>query len=167
LSLLADETRDLRCIFHDVPRIVVQLHPDKDISGEKLSFRGFFFTRHKFDNVLFRNQDVREKRLASLPFRSFPAGTVSPGSQNPEYVCTTYHLKAIGLSQYKFDDLHEAEIDDARKVDTMITTMMTTDVEARVCLGVGHVTFFSSTFDPVRNCLIFSVTILSYPSGNP
>ena len=40
-----------------------------------------------------------------------------------------------------------------RKMDTMITTMITTDVEARVCFGVGHVTFFSSTFEPARNCL--------------
>ncbi len=30
---------------------------------------------------------------------------------------------------------------------------MTTEVEAKVCLGVGHVTFLSSVFAPFRNWL--------------
>ena len=43
-----------------------------------------------------------------------------------------------------------------RTKDTMTTTIITTDVEARVCFGVGHATFFSSTIVSAKNCLIFA-----------
>ena len=49
----------------------------------------------------------------------------------------------------------------------MSTTMMTTDVEARVCLGVGHVTFLSSTFEPARNSLNFSITTFTLSIRHP
>ena len=54
-----------------------------------------------------------------------------------------------------------------RKPDTMITTMMTTDVEASVCYGVGQVTFLSSTLEPARNCLTFSMITLTLSIRKP
>jgi len=46
------------------------------------------------------------------------------------------------------------------KVETMTTTTITTNVEARVCFGVGQVTFLSSTLTSFKKCLTFSMNTL-------
>jgi hypothetical protein len=56
-----------------------------------------------------------------------------------------------------------------RKRDTIITTIITTDVEASVCFGVGQVTFLSSIRASFRNCLTFvninlTLSIIPEPS---
>ena len=43
----------------------------------------------------------------------------------------------------------------------MITKTTTTDVEAKACFGVGHTTFFSSTFTSFKNCFIFCILFIN------
>ena len=48
-----------------------------------------------------------------------------------------------------------------KNMDTIITTIITTEVEASVCLGVGHVTFFNSIFASFKNRITLSAIILT------
>src|SRR6185369_13887637 len=56
----ADEARDFRRLFDDVPGLVVELHVHENVSGEKFPRRGFLFPLDELHHFLDRDEDLAE-----------------------------------------------------------------------------------------------------------
>src|SRR3954449_11191213 len=149
----ADEAGDLVGVLHQVPGVVVHLHLDEHVPGEKLALRHVLLAALHLDHLFHRHEDLAEHLghpravdavLERARHRLLEAGVgvhdvpaFAHVFFQPRIKSYRTHSSPLSLTQ--------------RKTAITTTNAKTAAVVCIVSLRVGHTTFFTSPIDSPAN----------------